>query len=124
MACNLRTAVLAANLLRTQKKRAYAELKPAQYFGVNQQLGIRKMRIISLLIGLLVVAYFINLQISSKSPSKDIIEIIDKQDISLPKIPVTPKDLKEFETDINKFLQDAMSERKKELDKIADTKDK
>ena len=75
------------------------------------------MRLISLLIGLVLIAFLISKQLASDSPSRDIAAIIEEDGISLPKVPVSPKDLKAFEADMNAFIENAASERKEELEK-------
>ena len=76
------------------------------------------MRLISLLIGLVIIAYLISKQLEPDSSSNDIDDIIDQQDIALPKVPVSPKDIKGFETEMNKFIQDTAANRQEELEKI------
>lgn len=79
------------------------------------------MKLISLLIGLVIIAYLISKQLVAESPSSDINAIFDKQEIALPKIPVTQKDVKGFEVDMNKFIQDTAAERNKEFEKIEES---
>jgi len=75
------------------------------------------MRIISLLITLLIIGFLINQQMSSKSSSqRSIDDFFDAQGISAPKTPTSPEEVKIFEKEINKFMQDSALERAKELE--------
>ena len=76
------------------------------------------MRLISLLIGLILVAYLVSTQLSPDSTSGDINTNIDQQDVTPPKVPVAPSELKEFEADMNTFIQDTASERNKKLEAL------
>lgn len=76
------------------------------------------MRLISLLIGLAIIAYLINKQLTPAPPPSDINTTANSQNIVPPKVPVTPNKVKDFETDINQFVQDAASERNKALEKM------
>ena len=71
------------------------------------------MKIISILIGLVLVALFVMKQLNSGSSRNNIEEVIDKENINTPKIPTSPKDIQKFEKDINKYIQDA-TEKKNE----------
>lgn len=73
------------------------------------------MKLLSLLIGLVLVAYLMSKQMSSNSQLDDISNI-DQQNISAPKVPVTAKGLKEFETDINTFIENTAADRDKEIE--------
>jgi hypothetical protein len=82
------------------------------------------MRLISLLIGLILVAYLVSTQLSPDSTSGDINTNIDQQDVPPPKVPVAPSELKEFEADMNTFIQDTASERNKKLKALEDSSNK
>ena len=75
------------------------------------------MKLISLMIGLIIVAYLVNKQMTSELSNTERNKILDKQDNVLPKIPTTPKEVEGFETDMNKLIHDLSSERNKELEK-------
>ena len=76
------------------------------------------MRIISILVGLLILAYLSSKQATPEAPSRDLDTVTDNKEITLPKVPTAPENVKDFKTDINKFIQDTASERNKELGKI------
>ena len=82
------------------------------------------MRLISLLIGLILVAYLVSTQLSPDSTSGDINTNIDQQDVPPPKVPVAPSELKEFEADMNTFIQDTASERNEKLKALEDSSNK
>jgi len=82
------------------------------------------MRLISLLIGLILVAYLVSTQLSPDSTSGDINTNIDQQDVTPPKVPVAPSELKEFEADMNTFIQDTASERNKKLEALEGSSNK
>lgn len=71
------------------------------------------MKIISILIGLVLVALFVMKQLNSGSSRNNIEEVIDKENINTPKVPTSPKDIQKFEKDINKYIQDT-TEKKNE----------
>ena len=75
------------------------------------------MKLISLMIGLIIVAYLVNKQMTSELSNTERNKKHDKQDNVLPKIPTTPKEVEGFETDMNKLIHDLSSERNKELEK-------
>ncbi len=52
------------------------------------------MRLISLLVGLVIIALLISKQLSPGSSSNDKDTAMDKQGITLPRVPVAPKDVK------------------------------
>ena len=74
------------------------------------------MRLISLLIGLVIIALLIGRQLTSDAPSSEAQDHIDNQNVTLPKIPVAPENVKEFEADLNEFIQDTASKKNKELE--------
>ena len=73
------------------------------------------MKIISILIGLVLVALFVMKQLNSGSSRNNIEEVIDKENINTPKVPTSPKDIQKFEKDINKYIQDTTEKKTKEL---------
>ena len=75
------------------------------------------MKLISLLLGLVIVAYLINKQMTSSLSNNRTNAELDKQDVTLPKTPTTPEEVKDFEKDVNKLIQDLSTERNKELQK-------
>lgn len=78
------------------------------------------MRLISLLLGLVILAYFISKQLASNKPESEITQTLDQQEISTPRVPTTPQDVKKFEANMNDFMQDAAEKRAKALEKIED----
>ena len=71
------------------------------------------LALLSILIGLVLVALFVMKQLNSGSSRNNIEEVIDKENINTPKVPTSPKDIQKFEKDINKYIQDT-TEKKNE----------
>ena len=76
------------------------------------------MRLISLLLALLLIGFLVIKQLDSSSSNNKIEEVLKSEDINAPKVPSSPKDLREFDEDINKFIQDNADKRAEELDKL------
>ncbi len=75
------------------------------------------MRIISILVGLMILAYLHTRQVTPEAPSSDVNTVMDNNEIAVPKVPTAPENIKDFKTDMNKFIQDTASERNKALEK-------
>lgn len=74
------------------------------------------MRLISLLVGVLLVGLFIMKQLDSSSSVNENIHAVDTGDFKTPKVPTTPQGIAEFEGDMNKFIQDNADKRARELE--------
>lgn len=75
------------------------------------------MRLISLLIGLVIIMYLMSKTLAPTTTKNNINEIVEKQGITLPQVPTSAQDLKKFEADINNFIQDTTTKRQQELEK-------
>ena len=71
------------------------------------------MRLISLLVGLLLVGLLVMKQLNSSS---SVNESIDSVNFKVPKVPTSTQGISEFEGDINKFIQDNADKRAQELE--------
>ncbi len=68
------------------------------------------MKLISLLIGLLLIIYLMSKQLAP--PAVSVTDnSLQQEGITLPQVPVSPKDLKKFETDMNNFVQESALKR-------------
>ena len=80
------------------------------------------MRLLSLVLTLAIMAFLINKQLSSGSPSADIDANIDgsptTQPIALPSVPSSPEDLEGFENDMQQLLNDLSKQRNQEMNKL------
>lgn len=74
------------------------------------------MKLISLLIVLVVIAYLISSQLNTESSSQRVKGAVSEHEIDLPKVPTSPNELKAFETDVNTFIQDTSSQPKDQLE--------
>lgn len=72
------------------------------------------MRLIAILVGLLIVGYLVNKQLSPHNSSTEHKPGADHQEMVVPDVPQSPADVKAFETDINKFIHDSAEARNKE----------
>jgi hypothetical protein len=73
------------------------------------------MRLIILLIALLVVGLLVSQQISNETePAVE--GIVENSNHDVPKVPVKPQDVQQFERDMNKFMEDEASAQKERLD--------
>ena len=74
------------------------------------------MKLISLLIALLIIGFLVNKQLNSSSSLKEHDDISDNKNISTPKVPTSPKDVKKFEKEMNDFMQDAAAQKAKRME--------
>lgn len=77
------------------------------------------MRIISIIIVLLIVAYLVSKQLTPETSSRSANGTMENtQDVTAPIVPTAPQDVNNFKNDMNKYIQDTASERGEELDRI------
>ncbi|MDG4551751.1 MAG: hypothetical protein P9G45_15230 [Candidatus Contendobacter sp.] len=72
------------------------------------------MRIVLLLIGLAVIGLTLARWLGQPPPAARIPPLRDST--TAPAVPAQPQDLKKFEQDLNRFMQDAASQRRREVD--------
>ena len=75
------------------------------------------MKLISLLVTLLLIAFIAINQLESNSQRHKTAEVIDSESMESPKVPTSPKDVLDFKEDINKYVQDNANKTTKELEK-------
>ena len=75
------------------------------------------MRLISLLIVLLLTGLLIMKQLNLSSSDTVSQEVVSGEGVTVPQVPASPKDVKQFEEDMKKFMQDTVDQRSKELEK-------
>lgn len=73
------------------------------------------MRLIILLIALLVVGLLVSQQINNET-KPDVDRAVESSGSNVPNIPVQPQDVRQFEKDMKKFMEDENSERQKRID--------
>lgn len=74
------------------------------------------MKLILVLITLLIIGLLVKTQLNPSSPQSDLNNTIGNNEIIVPEVPTAPKDVKQFEQDMNKFVIDAAEQRAKEID--------
>lgn len=78
------------------------------------------MKLISLLIGLIVVMYLVNKQLAPDALSHSVTDAIEDQSNGLSNmlsLPTSPKDINKFEQDLNQLVEKSTSNRNEELEK-------
>ncbi len=75
------------------------------------------MRLISLLLALLLVAFLVVKQLNSSSSQSQVKQVLGSDGVDIPKVPSSPKDLQNFEGDMDKFIQDNADKRSEHLEK-------
>lgn len=73
------------------------------------------MRIVMLLLALAVIGVIVVKQLNIK-PSEQAVQRDTASSAGTPKVPVRPQDLKGFEQDMNRFVEDAGRRQAKEID--------
>ena len=75
------------------------------------------MRLISLLLTLLLVGYLIATQLGHKSQlNNEALNASDTENLSVPRVPTSPKDLPKFKEDINKYLDDSLKKKRQDIE--------
>ncbi len=74
------------------------------------------MKMISMLLALLLVGYLAQQQLASTSANSALQDTLSKEGISVPKVPTSLNDVKRFEVDMNKLMQDAADKKAKLID--------
>lgn len=74
------------------------------------------MRLISILIGLAIIAFMVNKQLNTTSAPMDTEVNIGDRINAAPKVPTSPEGVKQFDADMDKFMQDTEAQRNKKLE--------
>ena len=74
------------------------------------------MRLISILLVLVLIAFLVMKQLNSDSSRNNVEEALDTGGVKTPKVPTSPEDIQEFEEDINKFMQENTEKRNKKIE--------
>ncbi|WOX05752.1 hypothetical protein [Microbulbifer pacificus] len=74
------------------------------------------MRLISILIGLAIIAFMVNKQLNTTSVPTDTEVDVGGGNNDTPKVPTSPEGVKQFEADMDKFMQDTEAQRNKKLE--------
>lgn len=74
------------------------------------------MRLISILIGLAIIAFMVNKQLNTTSAPMDTEVNIGDRINEAPKVPTSPEGVKQFDADMDKFMQDTEAQRNKKLE--------
>lgn len=74
------------------------------------------MRLIVILVALLVVALLVKKQLDSSPSTEAYKALIDESGLSTPKVPTSPSEIKQFEDDMNQFMQDAADQKAKGIE--------
>ena len=66
---------------------------------------------------LLLVAFLVVKQLNSSSSQSQVKQVLGSDGVDIPKVPSSPKDLQNFEGDMDKFIQDNADKRSEHLEK-------
>lgn len=75
------------------------------------------MKLLSILIVLVIVAFLAVKQLDSSSSSNKAAEILGSENSAAIKAPTSVKDLQKFEDDMNKLMQDSTEKRRDAIEK-------
>jgi len=75
------------------------------------------VRLISILLVLVFIAFLVMKQLDSGPSKNNVEEISNNENVNTPKVPTSPKGIQEFEKDMNKLILDQTEKRNENIEK-------